>query len=101
MAKILCGFGEVFYADCSCSLRARELLLSFQFNPSSSNAEALLNNEEVRKHCDTLAEKCPSKCSCFQGVLQERIKNFKTAEKRPGGLCAVALYEKAALIDRW
>lgn len=98
MEKIMCGNGAVFYADCKSNSHIRELLLQFRLDPSSSNAEALLDDDGVRKYCDSLSYKCPSKCSCFQSTLQKRIENLKTAEKRPGGLCAVALCEKAALI---
>lgn len=101
--KVVCGYGEMFYADCKSNPHIRELLLQFRLDPSSSNAEALLDDEGVQEYCDDLADKCPSKCSCFQNTLLQRIETFKKSEKKPGGLCAVALYEKAALIvsNRW
>lgn len=101
--KVVCGYGEMFYANCKSNPHIRELLLQFRLDPSSSNAEALLDDDGVREYCDGLSYKCPSKCSCFGTNLKERVEAFKKAEKRPGGLCAVALYEKAALVafNRW
>ena len=101
--KVVCGYREMFYAECESTPHIRELLLQFRLNPSSSNAEALLDDEGVRGYCDKLSHECPSKCSCFGINLKERVETFKKAEKRPGGLCAVALYEKAALVasNRW
>lgn len=101
--KVVCGYGQTFYADCKSNPHIRELFLKFRLDPSSSNAEALLDDDGVREYCDGLSYKCPSKCSCFQNTLLQRIETFKKSEKKPGGLCAVALYEKAALIvsNRW
>lgn len=101
--KVVCGYGEMFYADCKSNPHIRELFLKFRLDPSSSNAEALLDDEGVREYCDNLSHECPSKCSCFQNTLQKRVETFKKAEEKPGGLCAVALYEKAALVvsNRW
>lgn len=99
MEKILCGCGRVFYADCQSSPRIRELLLQFRFNPSLSNAKTLLNDSEVQTYCDTLANKCPLECPCCKISMKKRITLLHAAERKPGGLCAAALYEKAALMS--
>ena len=99
MEKIVCGNGAMFYADCSCSPRARELLLSFQFNPTLLNANELLNSKEVEQYCDTLADICASECPLFEVSMKKRGTLLQAAEARPGGLCPAALYEKAALLS--
>lgn len=99
MEKIVCGNGAMFYADCFCSLRVRELLLQFQIDPSLSNAEALLNDSEAEKYCDSIADVCESKCPLFEVSMRRRGTLLQAAETRPGGLCPAALYEKAALLS--
>lgn len=99
MEKIMCGNGAVFYTNCSDSLRVRELLLQFQFNPTLSNAEALLNNKDVEQYCDALADSCLLECPCFEVSMKKRITRLRNAEAKPGGLCAAALYEKALFVS--
>ena len=99
MEKIVCGNGAMFYANCFCSLRVRELLLQFQIDPSLSNAEALLNNSEAEKYCDSIADVCASECPLFEVSMRKRGTLLQAAETRPGGLCPAALFEKAALLS--
>lgn len=99
MEKIMCGNGSVFYADTQTTFAVRELLLKFQFNPSLSNAEALLNDEGAQKYCDSIADICSTECPCFEVSMRKRSARLRNAEERPGGLCPAALYEKAALLS--
>lgn len=98
MEKIMCGNGAVFYADCKSSPRVRELLLKFQFTPTLSNAEVLLNDSEAEQYCDNIINSCRSECPCFEVSMKKRATRLRVAESRPGGLCPAALFEKAVLM---
>lgn len=98
MEKIMCGNGAVFYADTQTTFAVRELLLQFQINPSLSNAEALLNNKEAEKYCDSVADVCASECPLFEVSMRRRGMLLQATEARPGGLCPAALFEKAVLM---
>lgn len=97
--KIVCGYGQTFYTDCKSSPRVRELLLKFQFTPTLSNAEVLLNDSEAEKYCDSIADICASECPLFEVSMRRRGTLLQAAEARPGGLCPAALFEKAALLS--
>lgn len=99
MEKIVCGNGAMFYANTKATFAVRKLLLSFQFNPTISNAEALLNDSEAEKYCDNIINSCRSECPCFEVSMKKRATRLRVAESRPGGLCPAALFEKAALLS--
>ena len=99
MEKIVCGNGAMFYANTQTTFAVRKLLLQFQIDPSLSNAEALLNNKEAEKYCDSVADVCTSECPLFEVSMRRRGTLLQAAEERPGGLCPAALFEKAALLS--
>lgn len=99
MEKIVCGNGAMFYANTKATFAVRKLLLQFQIDPSLSNAEALLNDKEAEKYCDSIADVCASECPLFEVSMRRRSTLLQAAEARPGGLCPAALFEKAALLS--
>lgn len=98
MEKIVCGNG-MFYVGGSANVRVRELLLKFQFDPSVNNAKELLEDKEVELYCDGIADECPLECPMFEVSMKKRAALLRNAEKKAGGLCPAALFEKAVLLS--
>lgn len=98
MEKIVCG-GAMFYARCSSNVRVKKVLQKFQFNPSVNNAKELLENKEVELYCDGIADECPLECPLFEVSMRKRAALLRNAEKKAGGLCPAALFEKAVLLS--
>lgn len=93
MKKFLYGCGQMFYADCPCSLQTRMILLNFQFQHSSNSALALLEDEDVQAYIQHFSDICPAdSCPITREVSSIRLLEI---EKKPGGLCPVGLWKKA------
>lgn len=93
MKKFLYGCGQMFYADCPCSLQTRMILLDFQFETSSNNAKALLENKDIQEYVQRFLNICPAdSCPMTGEVNSIRLLEI---EKKPGGLCPVGLWKKA------
>lgn len=98
MEKIVCDNG-MFYTRCSANVRVRELLLKFQFDPSVNNAKKITEDKEVELYCDRIADECPLECPMFEVSMRRRAALLRDAEKKAGGLCPAALFEKAVLLS--
>lgn len=96
--KFLYGCGQMFYADCPCSLQTRMILLNFQFQRSSNNALALLEDEDVQAYIQHFSDICPANNSC---PMTEEVSSIRLLEieKKPGGLCPVGLWKKAKALS--